>query len=45
MSHFFSSYGDLLIIVATVVGFFMAWGIYRCQRRRQRDGNLCWNIQ
>ena len=27
MSQFFSSYGDLLIIVATVVGFFMAWGI------------------
>ncbi|OUS39526.1 inorganic phosphate transporter PiT family protein ['Osedax' symbiont bacterium Rs2_46_30_T18] len=27
MNQFFSSYGDLLIIVATVVGFFMAWGI------------------
>ncbi|NRA15434.1 MAG: inorganic phosphate transporter [Oceanospirillaceae bacterium] len=27
MSLFFSDYGDLLIIVATVVGFFMAWGI------------------
>ncbi|MCJ8299201.1 MAG: inorganic phosphate transporter [Pseudomonadales bacterium] len=27
MSHFFSNYGDLLIILATVVGFFMAWGI------------------
>ena len=27
MSHLFRDYGDLLIIVATVVGFFMAWGI------------------
>jgi len=27
MNHFFSTYGELLIIVTTVVGFLMAWGI------------------
>ena len=29
MNQFFSDYGDLLIMVATVVGFFMVWGMDR----------------